>query len=156
MCRQIPQTCKWTSNKETSWVRLCDDTCLCMPVCVCVHECMKERACTNLCSYVCMCICNSAFMQVCINSYLSISTVQIIHVLCCFRKIGKCDYCESKMESAPVKLPCSHNMCSSCWRLADNIKKCPQCEENIPGDWRHGDNTDRLCFCLCQQLLQWI
>ncbi|PVD28712.1 hypothetical protein C0Q70_11306 [Pomacea canaliculata] len=57
-------------------------------------------------------------------------------------KMTSCDYCDAKMESAPVKLPCSHIMCNSCWRLADNKRKCPQCHFIIPRDWKYGDNND--------------
>ncbi|XP_076466869.1 E3 ubiquitin-protein ligase rnf213-alpha-like [Babylonia areolata] len=51
-------------------------------------------------------------------------------------KLGKCTYCDTKFQSSPVELPCSHRLCNSCYRDSCHGNradaKCPECDTPVP------------------------
>ncbi|XP_076467024.1 E3 ubiquitin-protein ligase RNF213-like [Babylonia areolata] len=54
-------------------------------------------------------------------------------------KLGKCSYCDTKFESSPVELPCSHRLCNSCYRDSCHGNradaKCQECGTRVPPDF---------------------
>ncbi|KAK7494871.1 hypothetical protein BaRGS_00013998, partial [Batillaria attramentaria] len=50
-------------------------------------------------------------------------------------KVGNCAFCDLKLETAPVVLPCKHLLCNSCFRdsCPGTIPgECPQCHRPVP------------------------
>ncbi|VDI24291.1 Hypothetical predicted protein, partial [Mytilus galloprovincialis] len=62
----------------------------------------------------------------------------------CFGKQTDCVSCETTIDGAPVRLPCSHVMCRKCFHGNIQLKEydCPDCHKNFPEDL-DPDKTDK-------------
>ncbi|KAK7465937.1 hypothetical protein BaRGS_00037515, partial [Batillaria attramentaria] len=50
--------------------------------------------------------------------------------------VGSCTHCNTKLEGAPVVLPCTHRICDVCYNQeARSSKHCPECSQEIPDDF---------------------
>ena len=55
-------------------------------------------------------------------------------IIFCHRDQMKCVSCESKIEGAPVRLPCDHILCRRCFFDCLTLKEfvCQYCNEKFP------------------------